>query len=380
VNTLSKTLRWILVTALVSAGSFGTIARSALADVSASTGSNVQDGDNSSSTGQKGSASSGDAVAGQVTGVVSSGDASVDATNRSDNVDIKTGDANGTNSAATFTGLNVSGSSTNVNASDLTLATGALNAQSGDNSTDLTQTAEASTGDGVGGEVIGIVTSAGGSADVVAANTSKDVKIKTGDADANNDAASFVGLNFSTDNGTAITADVAAASGSNVQEGDNSLDGSQAATSSSGDGVGGQVLGLVSAGKASLDATNRSEKVTIKTGDTDSSNDAAAFVGLNVSGSSTSVNASDLSLASGALNAQSGDNNGSFDQTADATSGDGVAGQVAGVVTSAGGSADLVLSNFSSDSKAKTGDGTFNNTDQLFVGLNFSTDNGISVG
>jgi hypothetical protein len=368
------------VVSLLFAGSVGALARSAVADVSAGTGSNVQDGDNDSSTTQKGSASSGDAVAGQVTGVVSSGDASVDATKRSDDVDIKTGDASGTNNASTFTGLNVSGSSTFVDASDVDLATGAINAQDGDNSTDLSQTAEASSGDGVGGEVIGVVTSSGGNADVVAANTSKDVDIDTGDADANNDAASFVGLNFSTDNGTAITADTTAGSGSNVQEGDNDLDGSQTADASTGDGVGGQVLGVVSAGDASVDATNRSEDVDIKTGDADANNDAAAFVGLNVSGSSTFVDASDVNLATGAINAQDGDNDGSFDQTANATSGDGVAGQVAGVVTSAGGSADLVLANHSSDSDAKTGDGEFSNTDQLFVGLNFSTDNGITVG
>jgi len=375
---MTKALRWILVAVLVGVGSLGALARVATADTTAGTGTNVQDGDNSSDTTQNGSASSGDAVAGQVTGVVSSGDASVDATNKSDDVKIKTGDADGTNNASTFTGLNASGTQTSVSASDLALTTGAVNAQEGDNSSDLTQSADASTGDGVGGEVIGVVTSAGGSADVVAANTSHRVKVDTGDSSANNDAAAFVGLEFtsgSDSGGTSITADLSAGTGVNVQEGDNSLDGTQTATSSSGDGVGGQVLGVVSAGNASVDATNKSDDVKISTGDTDSSNSAAAFVGLNASGTQTSVSASDLALnaASGGLNVQSGDNDGSFDQTADATSGDGVAGQVAGVVTSAGGSADLVLSNSSHKSKADTGDGTFSNTDQLFVGLNVST-------
>jgi len=380
---MTKALRWILVAGLVFAGAFGTIARAALADTTTGTGTNVQEGDNSSDTSQDGSASSGDAVAGQVTGVVSSGDASVDATNKSEDVDIKTGDADGSNNAATFTGLNVSGTQTNVDASDLSLTTGALNAQDGDNDSDISQSADASSGDGVGGEVIGVVTSAGGSADIVAANTSEDVNVDTGDADANNDAAAFVGLNYTSgpeSAGTSITADLDTASGNNVQEGDNSLDGSQDATASTGDGVGGQVLGVVSAGDASVDATNRSEDVDIDTGDADSNNDAAAFVGLNASGTETNVSASDLSLASGALNVQSGDNDGSFDQTADATSGDGVAGQVAGVVTSAGGSADLVLSNSSEDSDANTGDGTFDNTDTLFVGLNFSTFGGTFIG
>ena len=106
---MTKALRWILVAVLIGVGSLGALARVATADTTTGTGQNVQDGDNSSSTGQKGSASSGDAVAGQVTGVVSSGDASVDATNKSDDVKIKTGDANGTNNASTFTGLNASG-------------------------------------------------------------------------------------------------------------------------------------------------------------------------------------------------------------------------------------------------------------------------------
>jgi len=382
---MNKTLRWLLVAALVFAGSVGAIARTALADVNAASGQNVQDGDNDSSTSQDGSASSGDAVAGQVAGVVSSGDASVDATNRSDDVDIETGDADGSNNVATFTGLNASGTQTTITASDLSLASSAVNAQSGDNSTDISQSADASSGDGVGGEVIGVVTSAGGSADVVAANTSTDVDVETGDATADNDAAAFVGLNFSSgdeNRGTTITADedVVSASGTNIQEGDNDLDGTQTATASTGDGVGGQVLGIVSAGDASVDATNRSDDVDIDTGDADADNSAAAFVGLNASGTQTTITASDLTLASGSVNAQSGDNSGSFDQTADATSGDGVAGQVAGVVTSAGGSADLVLANTSTDSSSETGDGTFDNSDQLFVGLNFTTGDGGTPG
>ena len=96
-------------------------------------------------------------------------------------------------------------------------------------------------GDGVGGQVIGVVTS-GGSASVVAANTSTNIDISTGDARAFNDAAAFVGLNSSSE--TAVfnlfAADVLnAATATNVQEGDNKLDARQSATSASGDGVGG---------------------------------------------------------------------------------------------------------------------------------------------
>ena len=71
-------------------------------------------------------------------------------------------------------------------------------------------------------------------------------------------------------------------------------------------------------------------------------------------------------------NLQEGDNKRSLMQDASANSGDSVAGQVAGVVTSAGGSADLVLANTSSNSDTDSGDGRFNNTDTSFTGLNAS--------
>jgi len=359
---MRKHLRWILVVAVAIVGSWAQVAQ---ADVSNASATNVQEGDNSTETSQSGSASSGDAVAGQVTGVVSSGDASVDATNRSDHVDVDTGDADATNDAATFTGL-TAGTATVLAADVGNLA--ATNVQEGDNSTELSQDATATTGDGVGGQVIGVVTSAGGSADIVAANTSDHVDINTGDSDATNTAASFTGLNAT---GTVAAvgglADVANASATNVQEGDNSSEASQTATSASGDGVGGQVLGVVSAGDASIDATNRSDHVDVSTGDTDASNDFAAFVGLTA-GTGTAL-ASDV-VNGAAANVQEGDNSKELTQGATASSGDAVAGEVAGVVTSAGGSADLVLANTSVDSDADSGDGDFTNTDASFTGLN----------
>src|SRR5688572_21730738 len=60
----------------------------------------INEGDADGEVEQEGSASSGDGVAGQVAGVVSAGDASVDATNRSDDVEVQTGNATGTNTAA----------------------------------------------------------------------------------------------------------------------------------------------------------------------------------------------------------------------------------------------------------------------------------------
>jgi len=370
---MTKVFRWAVVTALVLTPALGTIARADVANNSTAT--NVQEGDNKADTSQSGNSGSGDAVAGQVVGVVSSGNTSVDATNRSENVDIETGDARGENNSDAFVGLNFS-SDTHVGAADVLNAGGVTNLQEGDNKYDLDQTVTSTSGDGVGGEVIGVVTSAGGSASVVAANTSTDVDIDTGDARAFNDAAAFVGLNSSSDTSVVnpFAADVLNAStATNVQEGDNKLGADQNATSSSGDGVGGQVLGIVSAGAASVDATNRSENVDIETGDARSENTFNAFVGLNFA-TDTDIGggAADVLNAGAAENVQEGDNKKDLDQDATSTSGDGVAGQVAGVVTSAGGSADLVLANTSLDSDTDTGDGRFQNSDDSFTGLNVS--------
>lgn len=359
---MSKTLKWFAVASLALAASFGSVAR---ADVDNATATNVQEGDNETQTDQSGTSASGDAVAGQVVGVVSAGDASVDATNHSEDVEITTGDAEGENNASTFVGL-TAGTSTVVAAADI-LNGEAANVQEGDNEAEVTQAAEAASGDGVGGQVIGVVTAAGGSADIVAANTSRDVEIETGEAEAYNDASAFVGLNAS---GTVVTAaDIFNASATNVQEGDNEYSADQSATAASGDGVGGQVLGVVSAGDASVDATNLSEDVEIETGEAFAENSVAAFVGLTA-GTGTATAADILNGA--AANVQEGDNEAATVQAATAASGDSVAGQVAGVVTSAGGSADLVLANTSTDSEAETGDTDFENFDVTFTGLNAS--------
>jgi hypothetical protein len=368
---MTKVFRWAVAAAVVLAPAFGTIARADVANNSTAT--NVQEGDNKADTDQTGNSSSGDAVAGQVAGVVSSGNTSVDATNRSENVDVETGDARGENSSDAFVGLNSATDTLVGGTADVLNAGPAVNVQEGDNKYDLDQTVTATSGDGVAGEVIGVVTSAGGSASVVAANTSEDVDIETGDARAFNDAAAFVGLNSSSDTNVVnpFAADVLNAStATNVQEGDNDLDADQDATSASGDGVGGQVLGIVSAGAASVDATNRSENVDIETGDARSENSFDAFVGLNVSTDTNIGATADVLNAGEAFNVQEGDNKKDLSQDATATSGDGVAGQVAGVVTSAGGSADLVLANTSLDSDTDTGDGRFFNTDDSFTGLN----------
>jgi len=374
---MTKVFRWAVAATLVLSPAF--LAIPAHADVANNaSATNVQEGDNKSSTGQSGTSKSGDAVAGQVAGVVSGGNTSVDATNKSDHVDLSTGDARGANTSSEFVGLN-SATTTTVGAADIANTAPVTNLQEGDNKYDLNQTVTATSGDGVGGEVIGVVTSSGGSASVVAANTSTNVDISTGDGRAFNDAAAFVGLNSSSDTSVAnpFAADVLnAATATNVQEGDNKLNANQTATSGTGDGVGGQVLGIVSAGAASVDATNKSDNVDISTGDARSANDFSAFVGLN-DATTTGIGAADVLNAGEAANVQEGSNKKDLNQDASATSGDGVAGQVAGVVTSAGGSADLVLANTSTNSDSDTGDGRFVNSNDSFTGLNVSP--GISV-
>jgi len=373
---MTKAFRWAVVVAVVLAPAFGTIARADVANNSTAT--NVQQGDNKSNTSQTGTSKSGDAVAGQVAGVVSSGNTSVDATNKSDKVQIKTGDARGGNTSSEFVGLN-SASTTNIGLADVANTAPVTNLQEGSNKYSLNQTLTATSGDGVGGQVIGVVTSAGGSASVVAANTSTNVDIQTGDARAFNDATAFVGLNSSSDTSVVnpFAADVLnSASATNVQQGDNKLDANQTATAKTGDGVGGQVLGVVSAGAASIDATNKSDHVDIQTGDARANNSFAAFVGLN-DASDTDVFAADLLNGAPASNVQEGSNKKSLSQESNATSGDSVAGQVAGVVTSAGGSADLVLANTSTNSDTATGDGRNFNSSSSFTGLSVSP--GISV-
>jgi hypothetical protein len=164
------------------------------------------EGDADGEIDQEGNASSGDGVAGQVAGVVSAGDASVDATNRSDDVDVSTGDASGTNTAAQLVHAGVAHahgagsyisygacySYYNYASYYATNATSQSCANEGDASGEVGQSADAASGDGVGGQVIGVVTSAGGSADLVLDNESSDAEVDSGDGDFTNDSTSEV--------------------------------------------------------------------------------------------------------------------------------------------------------------------------------------------
>jgi hypothetical protein len=175
--------------------------------------------------------------------------------------------------------------------------------------------------------------------------------------------------------------------GNCLNEGDSDGEVNQDGNASSGDGVAGQVAGVVSAGDASVDATNRSDDVEVNTGNATGTNDANLDVRAGIgfllpdgasgdetqgsdcrnSGVAPAEADSNSSQANGSNCVNEGDAEGAVDQAADAASGDGVGGQVIGVVTSAGGSADLVLDNESSDSEVDSGDGDFDNTTDTFV-------------
>jgi hypothetical protein len=157
-----------------------------------------------------------------------------------------------------------------------------------------------------------------------------------------------------------------------VNTGDADGEADQSGTSSSGDGVAGQVAGVVSAGDASVDATNRSDDVSVTTGEATATNTAALDVtagvikgdpaaGDEVCESEPDAGGAGSEATSARLCVNTGDADGAADQSADAASGDGVGGQVIGVVTSAGGSADLVLDNESTDSSVDSGGADFTN-------------------
>jgi len=203
---------------------------------------------------------------------------------------------------------------------------------------------------------------------VTASNSSGGVDGSSGDARATNSGTAEVGQHSGGDTTVNSSDVVNNGSGSNVQEGDNKFDSTQNVTVKSGDVVGGQVIGAVSAGNLSIDATNSSTNEDLSSGDARGSNSTDAFVGL-LSASSTNIGAADILNNGSATNVQEGDNKANSNQTQDVSTGDVVGGQVVGAVTSAGGSADVTLANTSSNSDATSGDSRGNGTSNIGVGL-----------
>jgi len=378
---MTKALRWILVTVMVASPfAYVGVAQMAVAHAQAAGQCDdcgpVQDGNNSGRNSQSGTAKSGDAVGGQVTGVVSSGAASVDARNNTTDSSATSGDASASNTGSTFTGL-VQTDDGNINLAD---ANGQCDdcgpIQDGSNRSNANQAANASTGDGVAGQITGVVTAAGGSASVVAANTTLRSDAQTGDADSSNDYRAFTGL-VQTDDGDINLADAFGRCDDcgPIQDGTNSSTGNQNATASTGDGVVGQVNGIVAGGRTSLDANNHTEDSSATSGDADAENTQTAFTGL-VQTDDGNINLADaFGRCDDCAPVQDGSNRQTLTQNATATSGDAIAGEVSGIVTSAGGSASVVVANTTLRTDSTSGDTTFDNNDAGFVGLG-QTDGG----
>ena len=188
-----RTLAQILLVVLVAGLTVGAPGRATAQEEPAQTTTTAQEGDNESRVRQSASGNSGDAVGGQVIGTVSSGNVTVNAHNRSEDVIVETGDVNLRNDANAFVGLAIGRP---VSASDALAfaAAGLLGPaiQEGDNSSNISQSANAASGDAVCGQVIGTVAS--GNADIAGANATRDSECTTGDVTTENNVAVAVGL------------------------------------------------------------------------------------------------------------------------------------------------------------------------------------------
>jgi hypothetical protein len=204
---------------------------------------------------------------------------------------------------------------------------------------------------------------------VTASNSSGSFDGSSGDARATNSGASEVGQNSGHNTNVNSSDVVNKGSGDNVQEGDNTFNSNQSVTVKSGDVVGGQVIGAVSAGNLTINATNSSTNEDLSSGDARGSNDVSSFTGL-LSASSTNIgSAADVLNRASATNVQEGDNRATANQSQNVASGDVVGGQVVGAVTSSGGSADVTLANTSANSDVGSGDSRGQGNSDLGVGV-----------
>src|SRR5207247_2023610 len=142
---------------------------------------------------------------------------------KSDNVDVQSGDASGSNSASTFTGLAAPFAGLALE-NNSTATTGDLNnivaknIQEGDNRTTVRQTVNSSSGDGIAGQVLGVT--GGGKSVVNASNKTTNSDVTSGSADSDNSGSGITGLVSATAVDAGLS-DITNASGSNLQEGDN---------------------------------------------------------------------------------------------------------------------------------------------------------------
>jgi hypothetical protein len=328
----------------------------------------VHDGDNQLDAALDASGSSGDAVAGgQVAGIVSAagGSVAIDGTNDAEDAQSVSGDGDAEAHFDHGVAGNLSAESVFVGADSISDVSGDAGIiHEGENSLDVTESAEAASGDAVGGgQVFGAV--GAGDVSIVADNASEDADATSGNAFSVTDVDDAVAGNAQADRGDiivdadSIEGPISLNGQGIVQDGDNANEIGLTAGSGTGDAVaGGQVAGVVSAagGSTSIDITNSSEDDQATSGEADADATVFSAVAGNLSAdSNVFVSSIDADITDGAI-VHDGDNDLSIDGDASAASGDAVGGgQVVGAV--GGGDADIVASNTSEDSDVTSGDG-----------------------
>lgn len=366
----------------------------------------AHDGDNDSDVDQGGDSTAGNSIAGgQSTSVRSGGKTTIRATNNAEGSRAEVGDATVNN--------DVDRSSTGDS------APGGDIIHDGENDSEIDQSGDASVGDGLaGGQTIGVVAE---DADIQASNTSEDARVDGGDATVNNsvgdalsgDSVALAGLSDIVDesvDGSEVVVDpedlvvlgpiafagdalstTTTVGGTIDHDGDDELDIEQDVSATAGDAVaGGQTIGAVVSDDLLIDASNDSEDSRANGGDATGENsigtaragDDASVIGgdatalsnanadLTVTDAGTVVALGGLAvggsaiattLAAGGTIDRDGDDELDLDQDIDVDTGDAVAGgQTVG--GSAGGDADVTLSNRSVDDRARSGDADGTNT------------------
>lgn len=312
----------------------------------------VHDADHDAEVREEGSSETGDAIGGQVVGSTSDGDTEIDAANRSHDARVRSGDGAASNDIESVVWTTGLGDELDDD-DEIAL----IDDDDDDVEDDWDFESFATTGDGIGGQVLGVATASGGSADVVVANDSDDVDLESGDAEALDSALAETGTviggqaagvssaGLTSLDATNRTHDVAVESGEAFARFDD-------AVALTGDGIAGELVGIVTGpvGRADVVLANTSEDLDVRTGDADALFEAFAETGDGIAGQLAGINAGgetsvDGTNASRNSEIRTGDAEAIFET--ESVTGDGVSGQVLGVVTSPGGSADLVSANTS---------------------------------
>lgn len=361
-----------------------------------------QTGDNSAEVDQRSESTSGDAVAGsQVTGLVNEERGHIEVQNQqsSDDDTAISGIATSDNTALVIAGPGATALSGLEDAS-------AQAGQTGDNTVEIEQRSEATTGDALAGaQVSGVVSEAEGSASVRGQNASEDALSVSGPADASNLTVVASGPSaFALTDATAtelfaclLACDanaLAVAGDANAQAahfGDTDADVRQDAVAGSGDALAGsQVWGAVvsTRGDATLQGQNASDGDNAFSGGATALNVSTVLAGPNAFATSVATadalavclvgcNATSVALA-GDADAQAsmdGDIAVRTRQDSLAGSGDAVAGsQVGGAVVSDHGQLDVSAQNASDASLAVSGDSDATNLSTVDAGPTSTAD------